>query len=155
MAIIQLASDNPAFSFLIKKNPASGMVFRGIRKGVANGWFSEEGIYHVFFQDAQNTVSFNAKDEPAFDYLNLSKYTSPFAYLQMINEFFKTVYTKENDQDKVGFQNRIVFSMIYARKEHYLRFFNQYFEGYDFTAIQKAEKYYEVTILSNGEIGRL
>lgn len=155
MAIIQLASNNPAFSFLIKKNPASGMVFRSIRKGVANGWFSEEGIYHVFFQDAQNTVSFNAKDELAFDYLNLSKYTSPFAYLQMINEFFKTVYTKENDQDKAGFQNRIVFSMIYARKEHYLRFFNQYFEGYDFIVVQKAEKYYEVTILSNGKLADL
>ncbi len=146
MAIIQLGSANPAFSFLIKKNPASGMVFRGIRKGVATGWFSAEGKYQVFFQDAQNTISFKGKNEPDFDYLNLSKYTSPFAYLQMINEFFKSVYTKENVQDEFGFKNQIVFSMIFVQKEHYLRFFSQHFGNYNFTMKKKAEKYYEVAI---------
>ncbi|WP_088810420.1 MULTISPECIES: methyltransferase domain-containing protein [Listeria] len=155
MAIIQLKSTNPAFSFLIKKNPASGMVFRGIRKGIATGWFSAEGTYHVFFQDAQNTISFKGKNEPDFDYLNLSKYTSPFAYLQMTNDFFRSVYTKENDQDTRGFKNRLVFSMIYARKEHYLRFFKQHFENYDFTVVKKTENYYEVAIETEETLGDL
>lgn len=58
MAIVQLQSANPAFSFIIRKNPSSGMMLREIRKGIGHGWYSDSNTYNVYFKDADNEVSY-------------------------------------------------------------------------------------------------
>jgi len=58
MAIIQFSSTNPEFSYVIAKNPASGMSIKSIRKGQAFAWFSNENTYNVFFKDADNDLSY-------------------------------------------------------------------------------------------------
>lgn len=89
MAIVQLRSENPAFSYLIRKNPASGLTLRSVRKGIAYGWYSEASVYHVYFKDADNEVSYKQFAEERFEYLNVSRYNTPLFPLNAINEFFQ------------------------------------------------------------------
>lgn len=58
MAIVQLRSTNPQLSFIIRKNPQSGMQLRPVRQGIAYGWYSDEATYNVYFKDADNEVSY-------------------------------------------------------------------------------------------------
>ena len=50
MAIVQIKSTHPNFSFLIKKNPNSGMMLRSIHKGVAYGWYTDKQTYDITHQ---------------------------------------------------------------------------------------------------------
>ncbi|WP_420871913.1 hypothetical protein [Cohnella rhizosphaerae] len=58
MAIVQLKSSHPQFTFLIRKNPSTGMQLRQIRQGMAYGWYSDDSTYNVYFKDADNDISY-------------------------------------------------------------------------------------------------
>lgn len=89
MAIVQVKSTNPQFSYLIKKNPGSGMMLRSIRQGIAYGWYTDESTYNVYFKDADNEISYKQHQQETFEYLNVSRYHTPLFPLNAIGEFFR------------------------------------------------------------------
>ncbi len=97
MAIIQVASTNPQFSFLMKKNPNSGMQLRSVRQGTAYGWYSEPAAFNVYFKDADNEISFKQHQGESFEYLNVSRYNTPLFPLAAINEFFGAPFKKHDE----------------------------------------------------------
>jgi hypothetical protein len=84
MAIIQVRSTNPQFSYMIKKNPNSGMMLRSIRKGMAYGWYADEQTFNVYFKDADNEISYKQNEQENFEYLNVSRYNTPLFPLNAI-----------------------------------------------------------------------
>src|SRR5579875_1307991 len=112
MAIVQLKSSNPAFSFIIRKNPATGMLIREIRKGFGYGWFSDEGTYNVYFKDADNDVSYKQDKDEQFEYLNTTRYNSPLAILNIVNEYFDHVLKKKSEQDTHTFTNELFIPLV-------------------------------------------
>lgn len=102
MAIIQLRSTNPQLSFIIRKNPQSGMQLRPVRQGIAYGWYSDEATYNVYFKDADNEVSYKKNDGESFEYLNVSRYNTPLFPLNAVNEFFSTPFKARDDRDAEG-----------------------------------------------------
>ena len=58
MAIVQMKSTNPNYSFLLKKNPSTGMLLRSTRKGMAYGWYTDALTFNVYFKDADNQISY-------------------------------------------------------------------------------------------------
>jgi 2-polyprenyl-3-methyl-5-hydroxy-6-metoxy-1,4-benzoquinol methylase len=146
MAIVQLKSSNPQFSFAISKNPASGMLLRSIRKGMGYGWFSDERTYNVYFKDADNEVSYKQHRDDQFEYLNTSRYTSPMAFLNMLAEYFDDVMKKKGKYDAEGFCNELRIPLVHIAHFRYVRFFKENFPDYTLNVVEKANKSYELSV---------
>ena len=146
MAIMQLRSTNPDFSFLIKKNPGNGMIFREIRKGTAYGWYSDDKTYNIYFKDADNEISFKQYPDEDFEYLNLSRYNSPLIPLNMLTEFLGSLVKKDNVQDTTGFKHTLMINMIHLQRIHYIEFFQKHFKDFEFKIEEISDKSYKLLI---------
>ncbi|KGL41837.1 SAM-dependent methyltransferase [Listeria newyorkensis] len=150
MAIIQVKSTNPDFSFLIKKNPESGMMLRQMRKGIAHGWYSATDTYNVYFKDADNEISYKKYRDENFEYLNLSRYNSNIFPLNALGEFFSL---KEPDsRDLPGFTHQFHINMFYIRRIHYVEFFQKYMPNYTFEVEHLSDKNWAVTISTKSSL---
>ncbi|MHA7965323.1 methyltransferase domain-containing protein [Paenibacillus sp. CAU 1782] len=146
MAIVQLKSTNPKFSFLIKKNPASGMQMRSVRKGLAYGWSTGEGSYGIYFKDADNEVSFKRDAGDSFEYLNVSRYNTPLFPLSAINEFFSVPLKAQHEQDLKGYRHSFYIPMIHIDRPHYIAFFANHLKNCSFTTQHQAHKSYSLLV---------
>lgn len=146
MAIVQLRSENPAFSYLIRKNPASGLTLRSVRKGIAYGWYSEASVYHVYFKDADNEVSYKQFAEERFEYLNVSRYNTPLFPLNAINEFFSTPMKTRDERDVEGYTHTFFINMIHIELVRYIEFFQKHVPDFSFDIRHHAHKSYALTI---------
>lgn len=116
MAIVPLRSTNPKFSFLIKKNPGSGMLLRSIRKGTAYGWYTDESAFNVYFKDADNEISYKQNENENFEYLNVSRYNTPLFPLNAINEFFSAPFKAQDERDAEGYEHTFFINLIHVEK---------------------------------------
>ena len=146
MAIVQLRSENPAFSYLIRKNPASGLTLRSVRKGIAYGWYSESSVYHIYFKDADNEVSYKQFADERFEYLNVSRYNTPLFPLNAINEFFSTTMKTRDERDVEGYTHVFFINMIHIELVRYIEFFQKHLSDFSFEIRHHAHKSYALTI---------
>lgn len=130
MAILELHSLNPDFSFIIGKNPSSGMLVKSIRKGKAFGWYPDETRYAIYFKDGENEISYPKEKDETFEYLNVSRYNSPLFPLSAITDFFASSSKKNHPADTDGFTNEVSINMVFAEYERYLEFFKTHFPEY-------------------------
>lgn len=144
MAIIQVRTEDPNFGYIIRKNPSSGMQLRGIRKGTAFGWYSDnDTAFNVFFKDADNAVSFGDQE---FEYLNTSRYNSPMFVLNAISEFFSSPVKEQIDLDVDGIEKAFFINMIDIKSILQIRHFEKYFPDFSIDCTLYTAKSYSVTI---------
>lgn len=144
MAIIQVKTTDPGFGYIIRKNPASGMQLRGIRKGTAFGWYSDnDNAYNVFFKDADNAVSFGDQE---FEYLNTSRYNSPMFVLNAISEFFSAPVKEQIEIDNDGTEKSFFVNMVDIRSILQIRHFEKYFPDFKIDIMLHTAKTFSVTI---------
>ncbi|MEK4325174.1 class I SAM-dependent methyltransferase [Paenibacillus sp. FSL R7-0312] len=155
MAIVQLKSTNPKFTFLIKKNPQSGMQLRPVRKGIAYGWYSDDATYNVFFKDADNELSYKQSDSDSFEYLNVSRYNTPLFPLNAVNEFFSTPVKAQDERDIEGYEHTFYIHMVQVERLHYIEFFNKHLKDYTFSLQHQAHKSYSLTITTHKSLYHL
>lgn len=146
MAIVQLKSQNPEFSFLIKKNPNSGMLLRSIRKGIGYGWYTDDTTFNVYFKDADNEISYKQSADDTFEYLNVSRYNTPLFPLHAINEFFSTPLKSRDARDEEGYEHSFFINMVHIEMVHYVGFFEKHLPDYTFELKQLAHKSYSLTV---------
>lgn len=146
MAIVQIQSTNPQLSFLIKKNPASGMMLRAIRRGMAYGWYTDAQTFNVYFKDADNEVSFKREEQESFEYLNVSRYNTPLFPLSAINEFFAAPLKARDERDADGWEHRFFINMVHIDRVRYIDFFETHLKDYSFALEHRAGKSYSLTI---------
>lgn len=97
MGLIYLTSDNPNFSFCIGKNPASRMLIKHVRRGVAQGFYAAGSInkYVVFFRDPNIDANANSyarktlRGNVECSYVNETQYTSAEMVINLMEEFFR------------------------------------------------------------------
>ncbi|OWA34090.1 SAM-dependent methyltransferase [Saccharibacillus sp. O16] len=145
MAIIQLSSTHPDFTFLIRKNPATGMLIRPIRKGLAYGWYSDPQTFNVYFKDADNEISYKRNEHEEFEYLNVSRYNTPLFPLAAINEFF-SYPLKPDERDAEGQHHTLFVNMIHIELERYIHFFAKHLPDIQFELTHLAHKSYSLTM---------
>jgi small RNA 2'-O-methyltransferase len=146
MAILQLTSKSPDFGYIIKKNPNSGMQLRPIRKGMAFGWYSENGTnYNIYFKDGDNVVSFG---DGEFEYLNKSKYNSSMFVLNAISDFFSSTVKEQIDID-INSEKQITINMVHIKNIIQLKHFEKYFIDYKLEYELYADKSYKLIIKTN------
>lgn len=146
MAIFQLKSNNPDFSYIIAKNPSSGMSIKTIRKGNAFAWYSTEDTYNVYFKDADNEISYKEQAEEMFEYLNTTRYSSTLFPLNAINTFFSSAFKKLHEKDQNEYENSVLINAIHVKNVSYLNFFQRHLNEFDLTFEELASKTYQLRI---------
>ncbi len=155
MAIVQLKSTNPKFSFLIKKNPSTGMLIRQIRKGIAYGWYTDDSTFNVYFKDADNEVSYKQDANEQFEYLNVSRYNTPLFPLNAINEFFSTPLKTQSEWDTEGYENTFFINLVHIERVRYIDFFAKHLKEYRFEIEYRAQLSYSLTVSTTESLYRL
>lgn len=155
MAIVQLKSTNPKLSFIIKKNPGSGMLLRSVRKGIAYGWYTDDSTFNVYFKDADNEISYKQNEHDNFEYLNVSRYNTPLFPLNAINEFFSAPLKALDDRDVEGYEHTFIINMIHIELVRYIDFFDQHLKDFKFEVGHRAHKSYSLTVTTKRSIYQL
>lgn len=144
MAFCQIKSSNPELSYVLFKNPNSGMLIRELRKGHLFGWYSNESTFNCFFKDAPNDLSYKANPDDDFEYINTTRYNSAMFVQNTISDFFNSTFKKVHPKDVIGFDNSFFINLIYVNSYRYLEFFNDYFEDFEILYEEVAPKSFKV-----------
>lgn len=126
MAIMTLVSNNPDFSHVIAKNPATQIANKGpfkrtLRKGQVFGWFNDDTNqkFTLWFKDNPNEMSYSDSE---FEYLDVSRYVHPYAYIGMVTEMLATaskgsVYDLEVGEDGTKYEYRVSINVDIPGKQ--------------------------------------
>ncbi|NQX69817.1 methyltransferase domain-containing protein [Paenibacillus alba] len=155
MAVIQVKSTNPKFSFMIKKNPQSGLMLKSVRKGMTYGWYTNDATFNVYFKDADNEVSYKQHEKDQFEYLNVSRYNTPLFPLNAINEYFSTPLKVHNEQDIEGYEHSFFINMIHIELVRYVEFFEKHLKDFTFELTHQAHKSYSLTVTTRKSLYQL
>lgn len=155
MAIVQMKSENPHFSFMIKKNPGSGMSLRSVRKGMAYGWYADEKTYNVYFKDADNEISYKQFENEQFEYLNVSRYNTPLFPLYAIGEFFSAPLKSQDSRDIPGYEHSFFINMIHIELIHYIENFSRHLREFTFEVEHLSHKSYSLRVTTRKSIHEL
>ncbi|NBD24250.1 class I SAM-dependent methyltransferase [Paenibacillus glycinis] len=157
MAIVQVSSANPQFTFLIKKNPGTGMQLRPVRKGMAYGWYSDETAtaFNVYFKDASNDISYKQHENESFEYLNVSRYNTPLFPLNAINEFFSAPFKARDERDAEGYEHAFFISLVHVDRVRYIEFFEKHMKECAFKLEHRAHKSYTLTVATRKSLYHL
>lgn len=91
-----ISSNNNDLSWVLSKNPSTGMLLRQIRQGVGQGWFRGINTYCLNFIDGRKSNSYSKDD---FAYLDHSSISHPQMYLDLINKLLPSTIKKIHDKD--------------------------------------------------------
>lgn len=155
MAIVQVKSTNPKLSFMIKKNPSSGVMLRSVRKGMAYGWYTNDSTFNVYFKDADNEISYKQHEKDDFEYLNVSRYNTPLFPLNAISEFFSAPLKVLDEQDIEGYEHSFFINMIHIEMVRYIDFFEKHLKDFTFEITHLAHKSYSLTISTRKSLYQL
>ncbi|MVP01038.1 class I SAM-dependent methyltransferase [Paenibacillus lutrae] len=155
MAIFQVKSTNPDLSFIIKKNPGSGMMLRSVRKGTAYGWYTDSSTFNVYFKDADNEISYKRHQDENFEYLNVSRYNTPLFPLNALNEFFSAPLKVRDDRDTDGYENTCTIPVIHVQLVRYVEFFEKHLPDFNFTLTHLTHKSYSLTVTTGRSLYQL
>jgi small RNA 2'-O-methyltransferase len=120
VAFLTLYSPNPHFSYIIRKNPESGMQIKSVRNGYMCGWFSGEQSYSIFFNDDILQISYPEKGDLEFEYGNRSRYNSPVFVIDAITEFLRSAYKEGEEHDiEENYFNAIIIGAMPIHQRYY------------------------------------
>lgn len=155
MAIFQLSSTNPDFSYIIAKNPNSGMSIKSIRKGQAFAWYSTIDTYNVYFKDADNEISYKEQAEEMFEYLNTTRYCSTLFPLNAINTFFSSAFKKLHEKDNTDYTQSVFINAIHVKNSSYLTYFQKHLTDFELSFEELASKTYQIQISTSKTVHEL
>ncbi len=139
---MQLKSDNPDFSFVLFKNPATGTIARELRKGTLFGWYSKKDptTYNAFFSDSDDDISFPDYPNQEYEYLSVNRFSSSEFIANTIKEFFNHITKKDIPEDVDNkFTNTITLGMTQYRGAGYFSILTKHFPEVDVQVISKFE----------------
>lgn len=150
MCLLIVKSTNPKFSFLIKKNPSTGMIIKSIRKGHAFGYYDKNDPtrYVIYFKDNDNEISYKEYPNQEFEYINHLRYTSPIFVLNTVHEFLNACRTKQDAEDTNGFSHSIFVNMVNIQPQtlSIIKKIEPYFKDFNISMIKKISGNYQITI---------
>lgn len=106
MGLLTLRSENPNFSHIIQKNPATVLdknePFKwSLRRGHIYGWFPDEvgQEFRLWFQDNPTESSFATGANEEFEYLDCTRYGSPYLPIGFIATALSTCSKTRHELD--------------------------------------------------------
>lgn len=149
MALLTIQSSNPNLSFILAKNPASGLLIKSHRRGLLYGWFppNNSQVYCIWFKDSDTEVSFKDDVDASFEYLDISRYNSPLFPMGAITEILASASKKHHENDSFGFNHEVVINLMYLKNPKYLEIFKV--KDYKIESNEIAPNNYQVKISSS------
>lgn len=155
MAYMILESSNPDFSYIIRKNPASGLAAKTLREGTLCGWFGDnEQEYCIFFKDSPIKVSYPKHGSVDFEYGNRSRYNTPMFIIDAIGSFLDSAYRKGEKRDRLGFEQILTIGAI-ELDQRYLSIFKSSYLDFDLKEEEIGPNIYKVVIKTREIIQKL
>lgn len=164
MSIIKLTSENKYFSFIISKNPESGLSAKPLRKGVLFGYYTDgdESSYNIYFKDGSDEVSFPEYEGEEFEYLNSSRYNSASFLVSAIDDMLRSAF-KSNEfstpngikKDNGGCMSTLFINMIKIKNKRYIDAFEDYFPDFKIDAELINQNNYQITIRTTKSVFEL
>jgi hypothetical protein len=117
MAILRIKSDNPDLSYVLQKNPFSGLFLKSVKQGVMFGYFPTingqlvTNEYVIYFKDASDEISYKKHEDESFEYLNASKYNNARFINDAIQELMHAAREKPDPRD-VPFYHEISVNLV-------------------------------------------
>ncbi|MDR0608707.1 MAG: class I SAM-dependent methyltransferase [Planctomycetaceae bacterium] len=154
MAFVQIESDNPNFSFLIRKNPASGMLVKQLRQGLLFGYYSQNNSmqFNCWFKDHDTKVSYDVDKE--FEFNDVTRYGAATFVNNCFDEFFHDLMAKDQENDTSGFHHSLLINCIHVRKR-LLHIFNDSFRDFKLEYEPLARQFFRVHIHTNQTLRKL
>jgi len=113
MGFLQVNSNNKDLSFIIGKNPASGLQLKKNKKGVFLNWYHNDS-YNIYFKDRSNEMSYPVHPDAQFEYSNTAKFNNPRIYCDMFSDLLNDARIKPREHDVEGFHYEIFINLIYT-----------------------------------------
>lgn len=160
MAFLQIKSNNPKLSFLIMKNPDSGLSIKRYRLGTLFAYYTtknnivNENEYNIFFKDGDDEVSFKRNQDEQYEHNDYKRFNSPLFIQGGINNFLRHLLTDDNktkEYDLIGFENEIVINQFYMFNPKYIDLLSKYYPNFELSYKELNKNNYQVTIKSNQE----
>lgn len=158
MSVLTIGSKNPEFSWVISKNPATirdskEPYKKSIRKGLAYGWFPNDQQFRLWFKDNPLECSFAEGVNSEFEYLDRTRYASPYLPISLITNCLGTAFKENQEKDVEEPWSAFLTTTVEIRSESMLRHITEHFNGefgfdngYSFSAVKLAGCAYDVHI---------
>lgn len=153
---IKTTSDNPEISFVLQKNPASGMTIRSIRKGMSYGWYNDDK-YLIYFKDSDGENSYSKSEDDIIDYNNTLRYNSSLCVINLMTEYFRHLLSdKYSEKDKdIDANHSVEILNLFISTERMVSNFNKSFPDLRIDIEKKSGKTYNVVFSYYGRFSDL
>lgn len=151
MTYLQLSSTNPNFSFILRKNPSSGMNIKACRKGRLFGWYTDARTYNIYFRDSDTEVSYGSGEE--FEYMDVTRYNAPMFVINAFHELLNHM-KKADEKDVVGYENILKINQMKC-KRYNIDKFKSHFLGYEFKFEELVNRNFRIEIKTKNTIREL
>lgn len=155
MAYLQLHCSNSNFSHVISKDPNGELpcIGKDVRQGNTFGWFSNGQTYNLFYLEPPEVNSYSDQ-KVGFSYLNTTALASPYVYLNLVSEFFRTPLKNKQELDIVS-NSEILVGLLTIENFHYFNIFERLFPDYNINYEEISKDRYKVVIRTNNSIHEL
>lgn len=150
MAFLQLSSTNPNFSYILRKNPASGMFIKSNRKGRLFAWYTNTNVFNIYFRDSDMEVSYSKED---FEYMDATRYNASMFLINAFSEFLKHMRNVDN-KDIAGYEHILMINQMKCKPTSLDRF-KSHFSEYEFKFEEVAFHNYRIEIRTNNTLREL
>jgi 2-polyprenyl-3-methyl-5-hydroxy-6-metoxy-1,4-benzoquinol methylase len=152
MAFLQLSSTNPNFSYILKKNPVSGMLIKPNRKGRLFAWYNGPNVFNIYFRDSDMEVSYSGED---FEYMDVTRYNAPMFLINAFSEFLNHM-KKVDDKDITGYEHILMINQMRCKSGSIDRFKSHFIDlGYEFKFDEVAFRNYRIEIKTKNTLREL
>lgn len=136
MAYLQIYSENPNFSYIISKNPETGMLLRKMQSGYATGWYSKNNsVFNVYFKDDNDYSSFS--NNPEMEYVDSQRYCAPEFVQKSIKTFFNDLINKESEYDTINkYKHTMFVNMFEMKNKIHLEKLLKHTDGFELKALE-------------------
>lgn len=136
MSCMSIYSDNPKLSWIINKNPETGMIVKKARRGKLFGWYSKDNKqYNIYFHDAIDEISFGKTQDSEFEYIDSTRYSSPLFIGIACQSFLHSVMNNLNEElDTEEYYSRITIPTIEIKSINKVKSIFEYFKDYSIRA---------------------
>lgn len=134
MSVLTIGSTNPKFSWVIQKNPetirnSKDPFKKTIRQGSVYGWFLDnDRSFRLWFKDHNLHCSFAEGRDNEFEYLDRTRYASPYLPISLITNCLATVLKTEQEEDTLG-ERWWLETTVEIRSASMLKHLTQHFNG--------------------------
>lgn len=133
MATMLIHSENPNFSQIIRKNPATPLRAKALKRGTMFGYFHAEDpqAYCIAFIDGHDEVSFRQEQDSEFEYIDSTRYNSPLFAFNAVREYLGTALNQLDPLDVDGYKHEVTITSVDIKRTKLVQNIFSFFKAFD------------------------